>query len=302
MGTGCGGCGESPSTPLRQVWGKLQVADAIKRRAAEPIDAHALDDDRQVQERVLTMPFEEVVERLGFVEYHGVARFKITSGRTLSIVEDTVLRHGLAGSFQVIQKDGDGNLERESIYTNGVHFVRNGPGKMYVQGMIKGHHLKVRDEAWQPLRVYTRYFGEWLRLEEAGTEVINERSAVRYRFALGAGAGPVEVAGSDGPKTPESLSGTLWVDEKSGVPVKSSLDGVLAVPLKDAAEPAKLTLGLETSVALIEGIEIKPTEFEPTITRHPVDLDPLSFLKGGTRTSTVIGGGRAASDKKAPPK
>ncbi|MCB9655373.1 MAG: hypothetical protein H6729_14735, partial [Deltaproteobacteria bacterium] len=155
---------------------------------------------------------------------------------------------------------------------------------------------------WQPLRVYTRYFGESLRLEEAGTEVINERSAVRYRLALGEGAGPVEVAGSDGPKTPVSLSGTLWVDEKTGTPIKSSLEGVLDVPLKDAATPAKLTLGLETSVALIEGVDIKPTEFEPTITRHPVDLDPLSFLKGGTRTSTVIGGGnRATSNKKASP-
>lgn len=275
----------------KRLWGRDRLADEVEKKAKETLDPYVLADNEEVKKRVLTMSFEEVVARLGFVEYKGVAKFDLSNaGNAIGLTEDTTIEHGLGGSFRVLQLDADGGVTRETIYTNGVFFVRNGGGEMRVQGIIRDQHHVVRDEAWQPLRVYTNYFGERLSLRKVGAATAAGRSAARYQFALSAG-GPdlVEVPGQ-GSKRPKELSGDLYVDEKTGAPIKASLKGVLEIPSKQGDRAGRLQISLDFSIRAIEGVELKPKSYVPTIRRHPVDLDPLAFLDGGTRTSTTIGG------------
>jgi hypothetical protein len=96
-----------------------------------------------------------------------------------------------------------------------------------------------------------------------------------------------------GAKKPISLKGNLYIDDGTGVPVKANLKGNLEIPPeKEGAgeKPGNLDLTLAFDVKPVEGVEIKPKEFVPEIKRREVDLDPLAFLEGETRTSTVIGG------------
>lgn len=298
----CGGCdsGTEMSKEGVRIWGREKIAAEVMERAQTPIDAYLVGEQPNLTQRVLSMRYEEAVARLGFIRYEGTARFTLArNANQLDLVEKTTIEHGLHGSFRVLQKDKDDAISREVIYNGGVMYARNGPGAMRVQGLVETRHLELLDEAWQPLRVYTSYFGPRVGLRKEGAGSVEGRGAAKYAFELREGSEFVEVPGMKGKKKPLSLSGTLFVDEKTGAPLKASLRGKLEIPPAKADQKAgTLSLSLDFTIATIEGQEIKPKEFIPTIAHRPVDLDPLAFLDGGTRTSTVIGGSGAS---KAPP-
>lgn len=291
--TACGGCeGERPMAKEgRRLWGKERLDSEIETKAKESLDAYLLAERPDLKNRVLAMSWPEAVARLGHIEYTGVARFHLSrNGNELKVVEDSLVEHGLHGSFRVLQKDEDGVLSREVVYNNGVVYVRNGPGKMHVQGMSDGRHYDHPEEAWQPLRVFTSYYGPRAGLRKTGAGQVAGRGAAKYDLVLLDGSPLISVPGMKGSKKPVSLEGQLFVDEATGVPLKGSMKGLLEIP--GEGEPGKLRLELSFQVKTIPAEEKKPVDFVPTIERRPVDLDPLSFLEGGARTSTVIGGKR----------
>ena len=290
----CGGCedNERMDREGRRLWGRARLAEEVQAKAKEPIDAYLLGERPDLKNRVLSMRYEEAVARMGFIEYRGKATFHLErNGHELNVVEDTLIQHGLHGSFRILQKDVDGDITRELIYNGGILYARNGPGKMRIMGAVQDRHLDLLDEVWQPLRVYTSYYGPRAGLEKQGSKTVNGRGAAMYRLKLLDGSPLITVKGMRGAKRPKSLTGTLHVDEATGVPVKANLKGRLEIPPPKADENAGiLDLTLKFDIRPVEGVEIKPKEFVPTIKHRPVDLDPLAFLDGGTRTSTVIGG------------
>jgi hypothetical protein len=279
-----------------RIWGRDLPTPEAEKRAQEQLDPTRLDDP-STRHRIIEMPFEEVVARMGFVEYHGLAKIEVSGRNTISVVEDSVIRQGLHGSFQIVQRDGNGNELRQGIYDNGVYYLSNAGGKMRVEGMVRDRHLIFREEAWQPLRIFLGYYGPRLGLEKVGAAEMNGRTAIEYKLLLQDGPAIVPSPSGDTPKKPKSLKGRLWIDSTTAVPVKADFTGVLDVQAGDAGEPGRISVGLEFTMRMIEGEEIKPKSFVPTITRHPVDLDPLVFLDGGIRTSTIIGGGKRAAPK-----
>lgn len=293
--SGCGGCGEKPQTADR-LWGRDRIAEELAIKSKETIDAYALEERPEIKNRVLQMKLDEVVARLGFLEYQGVATFHLSrNGHHLRLQENTKIEHGLHGSWRVLQKDEDGTITRETVFNNGVVYVRNGPGKLRVQGAMDSQHKELRDEAFQALSVYTSYYGPRCGLKKVGAAQVAGRGAAKYELVLLEGSPLITVPGMKGSKKPVTLSGTLMVDEQTGAPLAAKLEGVLSIPGKDdQAEPGKLELSLDFTISTTEGKEVAPGEFIPTIKRHPVDLDPLAFLDGGTRTSTVIGGKRGS--------
>lgn len=301
--SGCGGCGDEKEMQREalRLWGKDKTAQVVADRAKEAIESDALDERPDLRSRVLNMSFDEVVERIGFARFTASARFLLKrNGHTIDVPENTVLAHGLHGSFSLVQTDKDGAVTREVIYNNGVLYGRNGhKASMRVLGAVEGTEAKIRDEAWQPLRVFTSYYGPRCGLEKVGPSTVKSRGATEYRFVLLDGSPVIVAPNMKGEKKPISLDGRLFVDEATGVPLKASLTGRLEIPPGDPAQnptPGILELSLQHEVETIEGQEIKPKEFIPTISRRQVDLDPLAFLQGETRTSTVIGG-----RKKDPP-
>lgn len=306
--TGCGSCGgdSEMKKESQRVWGKDKLAQDVEAKAKEPIDAHALADRPDLRSRVLTMSYEEVVARMGFIEYTGSARFLLKrNGHTIDVPENSLIRHGLHGSFLVRQTDTDGDVTREIIYNNEVLYGRNGnKGKMRVLGAAAGTHRKIREEAWQPLSVFTSYYGPRVGLSKVGGATVNGRGAVEYELLLLDGSPTIKVPGMKGVKKPLSLKGKLYVDEATGVPIKTKLKGRLEIPDEkptSGSSPGILDLSLSYDIKTIEGKEIKPKEWIPTIKRREVDLDPLAFLEGKTRTSTVIGGGKKKDPPARPP-
>ena len=290
----CGGCEQSTglSDEGLRLWGRRKLADDVKEQAQAPIDAAALDADDKARRRVLSMRFDEAVARYGYLELSSVATFVLTrNGHRVAVHESTVVQHGLHGSFRVVQKDEDEAVTRESVFNNGVLYIRNGArGKMRLQGIINDQHLAVREEAWAPLKTFTQYYGSRLGLSAAGSSRVGRRRAVRYKLMLLDGPELIEVPGINGKKAPVSLSGYVHVDAETGVPTKVKLRGELRIPGAEGAEPGILKLSLDSSIKPGKDEEIRPGDFVPTIAHRPVDLDPLKFLDTDTRTSTVIGG------------
>ena len=296
----CGGC--ETSTGLTdegvRVWGRHKLDEDVKARAAAAIDPYKLDANFATRKQVLTMPFDEVVSRYGFLRLETRATFDLNrNGHAITVQEHTIIEHGRHGSFRVLQKDKDGDVTRESVFNNGVLYLRNGPkGKMRVQGIIEDRHLALREEAWAPLKAFTSYFGPRLGMRQAGVKRVSKRPSIRYRLSLVDGPQWIEVPGMKGKKAPVALSGDIYVDEKTGVATKVKLRGELRIPVgADAgtnAEEGVLKVFLESNITPGSGDEIKPEAFVPTIAHRPVDLDPLRFLESDTRTSTVIGGRR----------
>ena len=299
----CGGCedGDGMDKERTRLWGQDKLSAELEAKAKAPIDARALDDRPDVKNRVLGMEFKEVVARLGFVTYKGKATFKLERlGHNLNVVEDTLIEHGLHGTARVLQKDGDGAVTRETVFTNGIYYVRNGPGKMRVAGNQPDQSTVTVEEAFEALNTFTRYYGPRLGLADAGSKTIEGRNAAAYDFILLDGSDLVEVPGMKGKKKPISVKGQLYVDEATGAPIGAKLRGRLDIPPPAEDQPwGKLKLKLDFTIATSEPKEIKPGEHVPTIKRRPVDLNPIAFLDGGTRTSTVIGGKKK---KKAPKK
>jgi hypothetical protein len=302
--SGCGGCSDKVEVnrESQRLWGKDKVEQRYAELAKETLDAYALEERPDLKSRVLSMKFEEAVARLGFVEYTGTARFLLKrNGHTIDVPETSIIRHGLHGSFSVKQVDSDNEVTREFIYNNGILYGQNGAkGKMRVMGMIKNAPERIRDEAWQPLRVFSSYYGPRFGVRKTGSATVNGRSAANYELALLDGSPTIEVPGMKGVKKPISLEGNLWIDDATGVPIKAKLKGQLEIPPeKPDGNAGQLDLTLAFDLKTIEGAEIKPKDFIPEIKRREVDLDPLAFLNGETRTSTVIGGQQQATP---PPK
>lgn len=299
---GCGSCeGENPIEAQKQrLWGRQRITAEVAARAQQPLDPSSLDGQPTVKERVLNMSWAEVVARLGFIVYEGKATFILErNSRTLKVVENTTIEHGLDGTYRVMQTDESGSVTRETYFNNGVFFVRNGPGKLRAQAVIHDQDNLTREEAWEPLQTFTRYFGSRLGLAKAGTTTIEGRPAIRYDFVLVPGNDYVQVPGIQGKKKPISIQGQIAVDMETAAPLQTQLIGQLEIPPpKTDQPPGRLDVTLQFKIRPGSGEEIRPKEFVNAISRHPVDLDPLRFLSGDTRTSTVIGGKKTTKTKK----
>ena len=292
----CGGCDKSTglADEGRRLWGRQKIEAAVQAQAERPIDAGQLHLDRKALERVVTMSFDEVVARFGFLRLESTATFELTrNGHRVPILEKTVIEHGIDGTFRIVQKDEDDDVTREIIYSNGVMYYRNGAkGKMRAEGMAEHRRYALREEVWSPLKAFTGYYGPRLGVRSAGTGKVSGRRAVRYRFVLLDGPERVRAADMKGEKAPVDLAGELWVDQKTGVPSKVKLRGELQIPGAPGTPPGVLKISLNSKIAATKGEEFRPESSVPAIAHRPVDLDPLRFLKEDTRTSTVIGGGR----------
>lgn len=292
----CGGCDDSEEAILsesQRLWGREAEAARFEALAEERLDARALDRDAALRRRVLDMPFREVVARLGFVRSESTARFTLErNGHRIEVDEDTRIESGLHGGWRVVQRDRDGALTRERVYANGLYYVRNGPGALRAQGVADRPGELTLEEAFQPLSAFTGWFGDQLDLQPAEDAVRGDRRALRYRFALGPEGGLVEDPRRPGRRVrPERLAGLLWVDAETAAPLAAELTGTLAVePPPNSPHWGRLEVALELRITPIPGAPIAPGESVPPIVHRSVELDPLGFLEGETRTSTVIGG------------
>jgi len=292
---GCPAKKDDAQAAKQRIFGKDAPEPALEKRAKEPLDARGLASDATLARRAIGMSWEEVVARLGVVEYRGVAKIDVSRGRPgFSVTEQGVITQGLAGSFHVAQRDNDDQPLREAYYNNGIFFFSSGGGQMRVEGLIRDRPRAMREEVWSPLSTFTQYYGARLGLAPGGEVTVGGRAGVKYQLVLVTGPETIEGTDGDAPKSPKVLKGFIVFDAEKGAPIKAEITGELDVPGgeggKAAAEPGKIALTLQMEVKQVEALDLKPKAFIPGIERHPLEPDPLAFLDGGTRSSTVIGG------------
>ena len=297
---GCGSCGGDEVTRAEgeRLWGRVRVAAETAQRARDPIDARQLATNPETAARVLTMPIEEIIARIGFLKYQGKAGFVLErNGHRVEVFEDTLIEHGLNGGWRVLQRDDKGVILREKIHSNGLYYVRNGPGKLRLQGAADALNDATRDQAFEPLSTFTSWFGPRLGMERTGSGLLHGRSVIRYRLGLVAGPSLVEAPNRPGKRLrPMDLTGRLAVDADTGAPLRGRLSGRVDIePPSPNGEWGRLDLQLEFDLTPTDGAPIVVGEHSPPIARRAVDLDPLGFLKRDTRTSTIIGGQKPAA-------
>ena len=295
----------------QKIWNNEVEVTQLEKASKEKLDASKLASDAKTRERVLRMTAQEAILRHDPFEYTGTARI-IVGGRArrLDVTEKTKITTGLHETFSIEQKDAEDKPTRAVVYNNGTMFIRNGSGEMRAQGIVNNQHLRVLEEAWEPLSVFSSYFGPRFKLTSAGVENFRKREAFKYEISLGDGEELIESKDGDRAKKPVSLSGSLLVDARTAVVLKASIKGKLEVPsavaptstttpTKKAPKVGTIIVRLNYDLNTIEAKEQRPSKFIDAIRRHPTDLNPLAFMKGDTRTSTVIGGTQKKQKKPA---
>ncbi len=265
--------------------------------AAERLPPEAVGEDLGVTRRVLGMDTAEATERLGPHLYTadittewvgGTGAVKLTEKRTLRAGAG-----GVAGDFHgVVENSRDQGLE--VLRVDGKVYARSRYGTFRQRTRDRGMAERVRAELTSALHDFDELFRGRLKLSPVGTGTHEGRSVQRYAVSLspmtpGAATPPDEAVLPDAlsPKggqdettrrraaffalrEPRSLQGEVWVDTKTSVVLKASLDGRLSVPGAAAAADAgageaELHMTLEsarTGIGKAPELQV-PTSFLP---------------------------------------
>ncbi|HET9452387.1 MAG TPA: hypothetical protein VFO83_15970 [Aggregicoccus sp.] len=265
--------------------------------AAEPLPPGDVAEDARVARRILGMDTAEATERLGPHLYTadlvtewvgGTGGVKLTEKRTLRAGAG-----GVAGDFHgVVENSRDQGLE--VLRVDGKVYARNRYGTFRQRTRDRGMAERTRAELTGALHDFDELFRGRLKLSPLGTGTHEGRSVQRYGVSLapmtpGAATPPdeAELPAALAPKNgqdettrrraaffalrePRSLQGEVWVDARTSVVLKASLDGRLSVPGAAAgadagAGEAELHLTLQsarTEIGKAPELQV-PTSFLP---------------------------------------
>ena len=222
--------------------------------AAEPVDASALARDAVLGHRVLTMSAEEAFRRMGSHRFKGEASFEWRlSDRKIALSETREVAIEAPDRFYV---------RNENDRDRGHELMRLGR-ESYVRIKYLPWRQRVREQKpalddlnnnYGLLKSAVQMLRNRVMLIEDGHDELEGRPAERYTLALSKEPFlPVKPAGLPAPiypeggpspdtqarldfqmlGTPQSLEGRVWIDAKTGVPLKSELWGSISVLTKE---------------------------------------------------------------------
>lgn len=288
----------------KRIWGPEEPAPEIVA-AGEHLDVASLTTDAEVRRRILWMPAAEMAHRLGaFVATNRVKMVWQRGDRKVALDETITLEEARSGDFRVVSKN-DAGFGMELRFVQGVVYVRNEPGTFFERRADRAGHLAWRETAMEQLATVLTLARGKVALADLGETSVEGRGA--RRFALTSAESPVP--GAEPPERPswahdpvypkggpdralldrlavrergelEKVSGTLIVDNQTGVPLRFDIDLSLRVPAPADAPgpPARLSLSLSRRLSGI-GAEhlIERPEHEPFSKRPRAIMDPLAF-------------------------
>lgn len=287
--------------------------------AKERIPSDGLED-AALARRVLRMGAAEATERLGPHRYRATVKMEwSTPGRAgeLALTEERTLLAGpggTAGDFHArVQNSREQGLE--VIRAQGAVYARSRYGKHRERRRDRGMAEREREEVFGALRDFDTLFHGRLKLQDAGAEPHDGRSAHRYQVTLGppaedpdAPALPpiIEPKGGVDPFTsarrqfaqkrePQELAGWVWVDEETSAVLRASLEGKIKVPAGEERREAVVRLSLESAVTGV-GVDPQvrpPKDFLPDEDKPQGIADALDRF-GVPRGAAAADGGTAA--------
>jgi hypothetical protein len=284
-------CTSERTAPPDRVWGPDLEAARIEARAQEaiPFDVLASAQDR---DRILAMSFAEAEARMGPLHVRSQASFHVVrNGHDLRVVESADIWSGPDGSVRVVQKDEDDVVAREGIRLGRQWYVRNGPGALRRADFVQRTELRLEEDAFATLGTLSRMLGPALRLARGPSRATDGRTLVAYEASLG----KLRQVEWDGRVLrPAAVRGAVLIDETTRVPVRVNLAIRFTIDQPPGSpadlEDGRLQVQLERRLRPHDPQPFDVDEAVPPLVNPEVDLDPLAFLEGSTKTSTVIGG------------
>ncbi len=274
-------------------WGHRLEQQRLAGQARESLDPRRFGDDPQLRARILGLSFAEAEARLGPVRYEGSARFRLQrNGHDLNVVEHSVIESGPGGDVRVVQTDADDRLLREAIRVSDRWYVRKGQGDLHPADFVQRRNLRVHEEAYEALAAFMSAMGGRAAWKPQADRSVGGRPAVGFAAHLAGTGPPHQLFGASA--RAEELSGRLWLDAETGVPVNADLRGRLR--LTDAESPGTLEASVELRVRPSSPKTFDVADARARPPRPEIDLDPLAFLERLTRTSTIIGGDEAPTE------
>lgn len=245
----------------------------VLQAAAEELDAAKLGGDRELVERVFAISGQEAAARVGPHVQKSKVSFKWTGGdRTVDLAEDRMVALGKGGDFHV-RISNDEKQGMEWVKVKGVSYARSRYAKFRERRRDRGSSEHVVASAYSTLATFRDWVHGAVRLTPAGSTTVGGRKALKYTVALGEAKPPEAderlpevVFPKGGPDAetalriaaiqngkPQSVSGTLVVDEATAVPLQADLKA--AVLVSGEKGDARLELAVRIDV---EGLGKEP--------------------------------------------
>ncbi len=261
------------------------------------IELSGFAQDPAVQQRVLRMPFGEAAARLGSLRFDAVTSFEFTRGGEIYEQQDV---------YQV-QQDPNGNFHiRLDTPVSQVEYFLVGED-VYVRldkgPLRKKPRREVETEATCQIAFASIYqtldlFRPRLELHSPTPAEVDGRSAVRYalRLAKNAPQAPGEVSiDTLAPRAvalpiappprwrelarPLDVNGNLWIDNRTGVVLKTRVQGRIEIPDRDV-RPTQLTLSFSAAISKVgEVTSIEVPKSVEEFRRVPPPRDLLGFFR-----------------------
>jgi hypothetical protein len=255
----------------------------------EVIDPYGLEDNDSTREQVLRMSLSEAAERLGSIRLNNHSVLELgTAPESIEIREQTELLYQKDGSYHLLQRHPEGYATREAVFVPGHFWIRNGTGAMRVQRIVNEQPQRLLDDSTRALAELLALFGKTLRLKKMGSHSVDNLSCAQYGIYFRRND-----EASSANSEPTGLKGSLCVHEETGVLIDIGFEGTVRKQ-DERGTVRPLAVRFEQSLRKTQDAVPIPKDAQPEIQRPPPDPDPLAFMKGQTRTSTVIGGGKRA--------
>ncbi|HEY3450119.1 MAG TPA: hypothetical protein VGK67_27445 [Myxococcales bacterium] len=258
-----------------------------KLAAAEPIDVDKLAQDGDLTWRVLAMGAPEAFERIGPFKYTASASYQWSFGKdVVAFSEKRSVDQASAAEYVVhTENDKDGGLD--VIRMSDRTFARSKYHKFRERKRDRGQSDLVRDDAFAALHSAQSLLSNKLALTRDRVEDVGGRHAKRFGLMVAKEAlhslGPdpwklpqiqYPAGGPDQPtkrradfvnlRQPKDVSGTVWIDVETGVPLKVELTATVAAPGNETDDFATLTLKIESELKPVDKVEVAaPAEFLP---------------------------------------
>jgi hypothetical protein len=282
--------------------------------ASQSLPVSQMAEDGRVAERILKMGAAEATERIGSFRYHATMKFQWSAPSNLGLSEERTLvagKGGISGDFRAsVDNSRDQGFEVQRA--QGRIFARSRYGQLRERKRDRGMAERAREEVFAGLRDLTSLFDGRLKLEPRGSTTHEGRSALRFAVSLAsASKAPaassaalpppaLPKAGADETtqrrlfflqrRSPQSLSGEIWIDEQTSVVLKASLNGAMDVPAgPDAAKEGHVEVSLESLLTDMGRVPVlaPPEHFLPDADKPPGIAEALERFGIRTRDAGV---------------
>ena len=235
------------------------------------------------------MPFGEAVARLGSLHFEANSSFAFTQGAN-TVQQDNVYvaTQDSLGNFHIQLQTPHTSTEAFQIGSD--FFIRQGKGHLR-----KKPRRDIESEAWgqrafSSLNQTLEVFRPQLEISEGVEGQHLGRRALKVSLSLNKAAEARTVRANELPTSqlavsvpnqwrelarPLAISGTLWIDQESGVVVRSQIKGKLEISDREV-RPTQLEISYESSITDIA--KVRPIKAQKSISEHRRTKPPRNLL------------------------